>query len=185
MRTLIKALLVLCGIVGVLLVVVALTSKGYRISNAAMEPTLHCARPGAGCGAKSADHILVSRVLYRLRDPRRGDIVAFRAPTRAVACGLGGGIFVKRIIVLPGERWAERNGYIYINGKKLNEPYVKPNHRFNETRPELQILKGEYIVLGDNRSASCDSRIWGTVPRKSLIGPVVAVYWPLSRISIR
>jgi signal peptidase I len=185
MRRLIKAALVLCGIAGVLLLVVALTSKTYRVSNAAMEPALHCARPGPGCEAKSADRIVVSRLIYRMRDPHRGDIVAFRAPTRAVACGLGGGIFVKRIIVLPGERWAERNGYIYVNGKKLNEPYVKPHQRFNETRPELQILKDDYIVLGDNRSASCDSRIWGTVPRSSLIGPVIAVYWPVSRISIR
>ena len=182
MRTLIKAVLVLTALVGALLLFVALTSKLYRIPNAAMEPTLHCARPVAGCLAKAPDHILVSRLLYRIRGPRRGDIVAFRAPPRAVACGTGGGIFVDRVVVLPGESWSERHGFIYVNGKKLNEPYVKPNRRFDENRPELQLARGQYIVLGDNRSASCDSRIWGTVPRGNIIGPVLAVYWPPSRI---
>lgn len=185
MRSLIKAVLVLSGVVGVLLVFVALTSKAYRIPSSAMEPTLHCARPGTGCEAKVSDRILVSRLLYRVRDPHRGDLVAFHAPPRAIACGVSPGILVKRLIVLPGERWSERKGYVHVNGKKLSEPYIKPDRRLTESRPEFRIPKGQYIVLGDNRSASCDSRIWGTVPRKNLIGPVSAVYWPLSRISIR
>lgn len=150
-----------------------------------MEPTFHCARPGAGCEGDSMDRIIVSRLTYRLRDPHRGDVVAFSTPRRAaVACG-GGGVFIKRLIALPGDRWREQDGYMYVNGEKLDEPYVEPERRDSETIPEKTVSKGEYVVLGDNRSASCDSRRWGTVPRKNLIGPVLAVYWPLDRISIR
>jgi len=189
MRRLTKALLVLASIAGGLIVLTLLTSTPYRISSSAMEPTLHCAKPDSGCVAKHRDRVLASKVLYRLRDPHRGDLVAFRVPPAvALACGAitrGGAVYIKRLIVLPGERWREEGGFIYVNGKKLDEPYVKPERRDADTIPEKTVPKGEYVLLGDNRSSSCDSRRWGTVPRKKLIGPVIATYWPLNRISIR
>ena len=96
--------------------------------------------------------------------------------------GNGGDTFVKRLIGLPGDRWRMQDGFVYINGEKLEEPYVKPARRDHDTRPEKMIPKGEYLMLGDNRASSCDSRRWGTVPRDNLIGPVFAIYWPPSRI---
>jgi signal peptidase I len=177
MRRLTRTLLVLAAIAGGLVVLIALTSRTYRVASSAMEPTL-----------KYRDRVLVSRVLYRLRDPHRKDLVAFRVPPAgAFACGAssGGAVYIKRLIVLPGERWREAGGFIYVNGTKLDEPYVKPERRDEDTIPEKTVPKGEYVMIGDNRSSSCDSRRWGTVPRKRLIGPVVATYWPLSRISIR
>jgi signal peptidase I len=187
MRRLVKATVVLVVIAVGLLALVLLTSKLYRIPSSAMESTLHCARPAAGCEAEHGDRVLASKLVYRLRDPRRGDIVAFRIPPAGTfACNsFFGEVFIKRIVVLPGERWRERGGFIYVNGKKLAEPYVKPDSRDTEPIPESKVPKGQYVLLGDNRSSSCDSRLWGPVPRKNLIGPLIATYWPLSRISIR
>ena len=187
MRRLIKPLVVLFVLAAGLIVLILLTSKLYLIPSSAMESTLHCARPAAGCEAEHGDRVLVSKVVYRLRDPHRGDLVAFRIPTAGTfACNsFFGEVFIKRIVVLPGERWREQGGFIFVNGKKLAEPYVKPDSRDDVPIPPSKVPKGRYVLLGDNRSSSCDSRQWGYVPRKNLIGPVIATYWPLSRISIR
>ena len=150
-----------------------------------MEPTLECAQPALGCTANTSDLVAVRP--YGPHAPRRFDIVVFTAPPPArVKCGAGG-TFIKRLIGLPGDLWEERDGYVYINGKKLNEPYIQADHRDQRTLPPrhtyTRIPKGYYLMMGDNRSSSCDSRRWGLVPRKNLIGKVFATYWPPSRIS--
>jgi signal peptidase I len=150
-----------------------------------MEPTLHCARPGSECEARFSDRVLACRFCYHLWSPKRGDIVVFKTPPlAAIRCGEGG-TFVKRLIGLPGDTFEERSGYVYIDGKKLNEPYVQPSRRDARTIPPEKIPHGRYFMMGDNRASSCDSRSWGSVPRKNLIGKVFATYWPPSRISIR
>jgi signal peptidase I len=179
------------GAIAIVLAIKAYVVNPYRIPSSSMEPTLHCARPGSGCEARWSDRVLANRFIYHFRDPKRGEIVVFKTPPEAeVACnsgdtGNGGETFVKRLIALPGDRWSERDGYIYLNGKKLNEPYVKPDRRDAETIPEKTVPKGRYLMLGDNRASSCDSRRWGTVPRKNLIGPVFAIYWPPGRIGFK
>jgi signal peptidase I len=179
------------GAVAIVLAIKAYVVNPYRIPSSSMEATLHCARPGNGCLARFSDRVLANRLIYHFRDPRRGEIVVFKTPPRAqIACqngqsGQGGDTFVKRLIALPGERWREENGDIYINGKLLEEPYIEANRRDAETIPEKSVPEGEYLMLGDNRASSCDSRRWGTVPRKNLIGPVFAVYWPPKRIGFR
>ncbi len=99
---------------------------------------------------------------------------------------------MKRLIGLPGDVWEERGGFVYIDGKKLNEPYVQPSRRDHQTLGLMdipprhtynRIPKDYYLMMGDNRNSSCDSRRWGLVPRKNLIGEVFATYWPPSRIS--
>jgi signal peptidase I len=179
-------------IVGAVLIVLALKSwvvNPYRIPSGSMEPTLHCAKPALGCDADRSDRILVNRLIYHFRDPRRKEIVVFNAPKRA-ALICQSGVYVKRIIGLPGDRWEERNGYVYIDGKRLDEPYVKPDRRDHENvqlsdlLPNATVIpKDRYLMMGDNRSESCDSRRWGLVPRKDLIGEVFLTYWPLGRIA--
>jgi signal peptidase I len=188
-RRLLLAMLAIASLAGSLVLLTLITMVLYRIPSSAMEPTLHCAKPASGCEADSMDRILVSRWTYDFRGPRRGEIVAFETPPRvAEMCGgiLGTtSTFVKRLIALPGDRWREQDGYIYINGKRLDEPYVKPEYRDRDSIPEKTVPAGEYILLGDNRSSSCDSRRWGSVPRDNLVGPLFAVYWPPNRIGFR
>jgi signal peptidase I len=178
--------------VGIVLAVKAWVVNPYRIPSPSMEPTLHCARPAFGCEASRSDRVLANRFIYRFRDPRRGEIVVFHAPKAAEADCIGG-IFVKRIIGLPGEVWAERNGYTYIDGKRIAEPYVQPDRRDSDTKTLLdippvgtlrRIPPGMYLMEGDNRAHSCDSRVWGLVPRHSIIGKVFLTYWPIGRIGV-
>jgi signal peptidase I len=178
----------LVTIVGAILIVLAVKQwvvNPYRIPSSSMEPSLHCARPTQGCEASFSDRVLACRFCYRLWSPHRGDIIVFRTPPEAVQdCG-SGGVFVKRLIGLPGETWSEENGFVSIDGKRLDEPYVRPERRDTETHQAVEIPPGHYFFMGDNRGGSCDSRRWGTVPKSSLIGKVVATYWPPSRISIQ
>jgi signal peptidase I len=92
---------------------------------------------------------------------------------------------VKRLIGLPGDTVSERNGIVSINGVRLNEPYIAPDRRDHDPPRSWSVPKGEYFFMGDNRAQSCDSRVWGSVPRANLIGEVFFVYWPLNRISFR
>ena len=160
-------------------------AKPYRIPTSSMEPTLHCAKPGDFCEGRFDDRVIANRLAYRFGDPKRGEIVVFKAPRAAERCGgrSAGSTFVKRIVGLPGETVSERGGVIYINGEPLVEPYVDPSRRGSESRSWPRIASGHYFVVGDNRTRSCDSRAWGTVPRSSLIGPVMLTYWPPTRVS--
>jgi serine/threonine-protein kinase len=178
----------LVTIVGAILIVLAIKQwviNPYRIPSSSMEPTLHCARPGNECEAGISDRVLACRFCYHLWDPKRGDIIVFNTPPQAAQdCG-SGGVFVKRLIGLPGETWEERNGYVYIDGKKLDEPYIKPERRDPDTHGPQKIPAGHYFMMGDNRRSSCDSRRWGTVSHDELIGKVIATYWPPQRLSIK
>ena len=172
------------GAVAVALVVLLLASvKAYRVPASSMEPTLHCARPGAGCEAAHSDRVIALRYRWPFRGPRRGDLAVFRTTRRAAAtCGVAG-TYIKRVIGLPGETVAERAGGILVDGRRLREPYVKRHDE--ESQQPRRVPADSYYVLGDARAQSCDSRVWGPVPRRNLIGRVVATYWPPSRVALR
>jgi signal peptidase I len=185
-------------IVGAILIVLAIKQwvvNPYRIPSSSMEPTLHCARPAPGCEASYSDRVLANRFIYRFRDPKRGEIIVFKTPPEAaVKCGEGG-TFVKRLIGLPGEKLKEDDqGFISVQPPgtsdwyRLKEPYVQPSRRLADTAhfgETWTVPPGEYFFMGDNRGQSCDSREWGAVPRKNLIGEVFFVYWPPNRIGFR
>jgi signal peptidase I len=191
-RVAIDWVVTIAGAVAIVLGIKAWIVNPYRIPSSSMEPTLHCARPEQGCEAATSDRVLANRFIYDFRGPKRGEIVVFKTPPLAkIKCGAGG-TFVKRVIGLPGDVWAEKDGYVYIDGKRLDEPYIKPDRRDTQTytlseippkNTMTRIPKNEYLMMGDNRASSCDSRVWGLVPRKNLIGEVFATYWPPSRIS--
>lgn len=191
-RRLVEWILTLGIAVVVVLAVKAWVVNPYRIPSPSMEPTLHCARPEPGCEGDHSDRVLANRFIYHFRDPHRGEIVVFHAPKAAAAACIGG-IFVKRVIGLPGEVWSERAGYTYIDGRRLSEPYVQASRRDTDTKtmhdiPPVgtltRIPKDMYLVEGDNRAHSCDSRVWGLVPRSAIIGKVFFTYWPLGRIGV-
>jgi signal peptidase I len=191
-RVAIDWVVTIVGAVAIVLAIKAWVVNPYRIPSSSMEPTLHCARPAAGCEASTSDRVLANRFIYHFRDPKRGEIVVFKTPSLAKQeCG-SEGTFVKRLIGLPGEVWEERSGFVYINGKKLDESYIQPDRRDSQTLgladlpprgKYTRIPPDYYLMMGDNRNSSCDSRRWGLVPRKNLIGKVFATYWPPGRIS--
>ncbi len=160
-----------------------------------MEPTLNCAKPGPFCLGNSSDRVLACRICLTFSDPSRGDIVVFDAPKAAVSACTEGGTYVKRIIGLPGETVREdKKGFIWIRGpnsrtwRKLDEPYISPQARAISDRHRNQhwnVPAGSYFMMGDNRSESCDSRSWGSVPRSSLVGTVLFTYWPPDRIGFK
>lgn len=163
-------------------------ARPYRIPSESMEPTLHCARPTSGCEARFSDRIIACRICYRFAQPRRGQVVVFDAPARAARkCGEGG-TYVKRLIGLPGDTVHEdARAFVWIDGRRLREPYVTAAARSGDSRRDRtwHVPAGSYFFLGDNRDNSCDSRIWGAVPRSRLIGPAVLTYWPPNRIAWR
>jgi signal peptidase I len=184
-RVAIDWVLTIVGAVAIVLAIKAWVVNPYRIPSSSMEPTLHCAEPGPGCQARFSDRVLANRFVYHFTAPARGDIVVFDTPAAAEErCGAGG-VFVKRIVGLPGDTWEQRNGFLYINGKKLEESYVKPDRRdLSGTYPPRKIPEDNYFMMGDNRQSSCDSRVWGTVPRDRIIGKVFFTYWPPNRIAL-
>jgi signal peptidase I len=153
----------------------------FGVPSGSMEPTLHCAVPGIQCRAKTQDGVLERP--YGSASPKRGDLIAMRTTPAAVRLCGAPGIWLKRVIGLPGEVWSERDGFMYIDGKRLTEPYIRSAYREHFTYPPRRIPAGTYLVLGDNRPGSCDSRKWGPLPRSHILGKLLAIFWPLDRVS--
>lgn len=139
------------------LVINALTAR-FFVRGSSMEPSLH-----------NGQYLVVSKMSYRFREPQRGDIVVFTSPN-----GAGEG-YIKRIIGLPGERVEIRDGAVWINGYRLDEPYLNAAIPYTGS---WMLGPDEYFVLGDNRAHSSDSRVWGPLPRKNIIGKAWLCYWP-------
>lgn len=124
------------------------------------------------------ERLVVVKAAYWFGEPQRGDVVIFKYPDQ----GEPQKTLVKRVIGLPGEQIEIKDGMVYINGSPLEEPYVKDlvNTSCLGSYCKLEIPAGQYFVMGDNRTYSSDSRYFGTVPRKDIIGRVWLLYWPLS-----
>jgi signal peptidase I len=106
----------------------------------------------------------------------------FETPARAEGvCGVTG-TYVQRIVGLPGERVELRlvagREHVFVDGRKLEEAYVGESRRGFGSERVFRVPDGHYFMLGDNRSSTCDSRVWGTLPRGRIVGEVVFTYWP-------
>jgi signal peptidase I len=141
----------------------AYVAEPFAIPSESMEPTL---RPG--------DHVLVEKLSYRFGSPRRGDLVVFRSPD-------GGSLAVKRIVGLAGDRVAIEDGVLAIDGRLQREPYVDQKSIDSVYFGPVVVPRGDVFVMGDNRADSHDSRDYGAVPRRALIGRVLTTLWPLFR----
>jgi len=157
------------------------------IPSGSMEPTLH-GTPNQW----EADKIIVDKLSYKFSDPQRGNIVVFM-PTEELQKEQYQDAFIKRVIGLPGEKVELRAGKVYINNKLLPEKYLAAGQTTSidvctsgQQPPFLShpqtIPPNSYLVLGDNRNSSYDSRCWGLVPRDNIIGRAVLRFWPLDHI---
>jgi len=184
-RTVVEWVVTLAVAALFILVFEAEIAQPFRVPTSSMEPTLHCAKPGIGCTGTLNDRVIVAKIVYRFRDPHRAEIAVFHAPALARTRCTEGGTYLKRVIGLPGEQVSERAGFFYVDGKKLNEPYLTLYDRDSVTKTWPRLGPKQYFVMGDNRLGSCDSRTWGPVARSAFIGPVVATYWPPTRWTVR
>lgn len=138
----------------------------FYIPSGSMEPTL-----------QEGDRIIVSKLNYRFQDPARGDVVVFKYPLNKKRN------FVKRLIASGGETVALKSSRLYINGEATPEDYLPAGLRFSDYGPR-EVPQDNYLMLGDNRNNSEDSRVWGFLPRDLMIGKAVLIYWPLDRVRI-
>lgn len=113
---------------------------------------------------------------FKLGDIRRGDTVVFWYPEDTTKS------YIKRVIGLPGDTVEVDDGYVVINGKKLEESYVPLEYRDDRSYAKHVVPADEYFVLGDHRVSSNDSRSWGFVPRNYIYGKAVFVFWPPEKI---
>ena len=125
---------------------------------------------------QDGDRLVVDRVSCSLGEMHRGDVVVLRYPRNPEVD------FVKRIVGLPGDRVALRNGQLWVNGAMAPDDWTCIADR--ETTRDVQVPSGCYFVLGDNRPISCDSREFGLVPGELLKGRVRARFWPLDRVAV-
>lgn len=125
------------------------------------------------------DYLIANKIDYRLHPPQRGDIIILRPPTD------NSKDFIKRVIALPGEKLLIRDGVVYINGRKLDEPYLPEawttlNNWPTNGADGSVIPPNEYFVMGDNRNRSQDSRIFGPISRDRIDGKAWFRIWPLN-----
>ncbi len=134
-----------------------------QVDGLSMEPRVH-----------SGEFVLINTLAYRLGPVRRGDVVAFRhdAPNPET--------YIKRIVGLPGERVEVVNGAVSIDGRAIDEPYVR--YRDHRSAPAVVVPPHAYYVLGDNRADSDDSRDWGVLHDTDVTGRAVITLWPLHKL---
>jgi signal peptidase I len=158
-RVLTGGLLIAAGIAAVIIVLIYLPVK---IEGNSMTPLL-------------SDHeaIVINRVVYHFEPIHRGDIVVFRYPLDATQS------FIKRIVGLPGETVQIRQGFVYVNGNWVPEPYVPSQYKDLSDFGPIQVPSGSYFVLGDRRNSSNDSRVFGTVAGRLIEGRAAFAYWPI------
>lgn len=158
--------------------------QAFKIPTGSMRPTL-----------LEGDIIMVNKFLYgakipftdlrlpKIRQPKRGDVIVFIYPENPKKD------FIKRLVALPGEIVEIKNGTIYINDQPLIDSLFSQRYYYNrgdfaEEGHKITVPKDSYFVLGDNSVSSQDSRFWGFVPAKNILGEAILIYWPPQRIRI-
>ncbi len=124
------------------------------------------------------ERIFVNRFIYRFQDIRRGDVVVFWYPRDRSKS------FIKRVLGTPGDKVEIRSGTLYVNERRVDEPYLNPSFEDYKSFQPVLVPPGQYFVLGDHRNSSNDSRSWGFVARDLIYGKAVFSYWPFSRAGL-
>jgi len=197
--SLLELALVVAIALGIALLVQAFVVKPYRIPSGSMEPTLAV-----------GERVIVNRIGNRFAAPGVGDIIVFHPPHGADtdACGNPGQgpfydgsqsrvpcdkptatrssqNFIKRVVGLPGDSIAIRDGHVVRNGVEQREPFIRPCGGGPECNlGAIVVPRDDYFMMGDNRGASDDSRYWGPVPRRWIIGDAFLSYWPPKHVGL-
>ena len=157
--------------VAAVVVIRAFLVQPFLVSGTSMAPNF-----------ENGDYVLVDELTYRLRAPERGEVVVFRDPQDLST------YFIKRVIGLPGETVKIMNNAVTVtnaqnpNGIKLGEPYI-PSGVMTSGDESYTLSSSTYLVLGDNRPLSFDSRSWGSLPAKNIVGVVRVRLWPVNEIT--
>lgn len=144
----------------------------HQVKGSSMFPNFH-----------DGEYILTDKISYRFGIPQRGNVIVFKAPKNEEID------YIKRIIGLPGDQVKVENESVFINGVKLEEKYLPSDYvtsagSFMPEGVPATVPENSYFVLGDNRSHSSDSREWGFVTRKEIIGKAFFRYWPIPDIGV-
>ncbi|MCL5798285.1 MAG: signal peptidase I [Patescibacteria group bacterium] len=144
----------------------------HEVKGSSMEPNFH-----------DNDYILTDKISLKLHDPERGNVIIFKSPPNPDVD------YIKRVIGLPGDKVKVQDGAVYINDKKLDEPYLADKTNlfpgsFLQEGVDFTVPQGEYFVMGDNRPHSSDSREFGPIKADSIIGKAMLRYWPITQFGI-
>lgn len=157
----------------VFLVIYMFLFRPFQVSGQSMLPTFH-----------DKEYILTNLIGLRFEEPKTGDVIVFRSPTDQDK------EFIKRVIGMPGDTTEIRNGLVYVNGELLNESVYldesvrTPGGAFLGEGESVTVPEGEYLVMGDNRPASSDSREWGLLKKTAITGKSFLVYWPPGKLHL-
>ncbi|MDX6381691.1 MAG: signal peptidase [Rubrobacteraceae bacterium] len=141
--------------------------EAFYIPSGSMVPTL-----------KVGERVFVNKFIYRFSEPKRGDIIVFRSVDGADED------LIKRVVGLPGDEVAVQNGVLILNGEPQEEPYVNQRFPDDSFYGPTKVPEGKVFVMGDNRSNSADSRVFGPVPMENIAGEAFVAFWPPSRIGL-
>ena len=143
----------------------------HQVEGRSMEPSF-----------QNGEYILTDKISYRLRDPQRGDVVVFHSPQDERVD------FIKRIIATPGDTIMVSDNKVYLNGEPMDEPYTldgaTPQDTFLRDGAATTVPSNNYVVMGDNRLHSSDSRKWGFITRQHIVGRAFFRYWPLGSFGV-
>jgi len=158
--------------ISIFLFIYLLVLQPHKIKGASMEPNY-----------PDGEFLLTDKVTYKFNEPERGDVIVFKAPPTYED------EFIKRIIGLPGDRVSINNGKVQINGKPLNEKYlddqlITSGGSFLSEGEEMLVPQDQFLVLGDNRPYSFDSRAWGFVLKDKITGRAWFIYWPPPNVGL-
>jgi signal peptidase I len=188
--SLLELVVIVAVALGLALAIQAFVIKPFRIPSESMLPTLDINQ-----------RVLVDRVTIRFSDPHRGDILVFKPPRGADVseCGVrkpddeacprptadrSKTNFIKRVVAVGGDRLKVIRGRVYIDGKRQREPFIRADSACGicNLPKEITIPPGHFFMMGDNRGESADSREWGPIPKRWVIGHAFFTYWPPKQV---
>jgi signal peptidase I len=170
-RNLVEWVVVIIGAVLVAILIKTFVVQAFRIPSESMTPTLEV-----------GDRVMVNKLSYDAHDLNRGDVVVFHRPPGLPSGPNDPQDLIKRVIGLPGDTVVAKDGSMYVNGKRLEEPYLPDTAKTYNLDDPVEIPEGQVWVMGDNRTNSEDSRVFGPIDSDTIVGRAFMIMWPPGRI---